>query len=180
MRDMAGTRDRDLHLAPVMAFRITSPAFSEGGTIPTRHSCDGENRSPRLTWSDAPDGTESFALIVDDPDAPGGTFTHWVLYNVPGDAGELAEAAAQSSVGMSGRNSFGKIGYGGPCPPPGDPPHRYRFTLHALDIPSIELSRDAEREQVEAEIEGHILGSAQLVGRYQRQAGARRGAGTGA
>jgi Raf kinase inhibitor-like YbhB/YbcL family protein len=162
-----------------MAFRITSPAFSDGGTIPARYSCDGENRSPRLTWSDAPEGTQSFALIVDDPDAPSGTFTHWVLFNVPGDAAELAEALPESTVGVSGQNSFGNAGYGGPCPPPGDPPHRYRFTLHALDVPSLELSRQAERQEVEAEIAGHILGTAQLVGRYQRQSGARRGA-TGA
>jgi Raf kinase inhibitor-like YbhB/YbcL family protein len=161
-----------------MAFRITSPAFSDGGTIPARYSCDGENRSPRLTWSEAPDGTQSFALIVDDPDAPGGTYTHWVLFDVPGDVSELAEAKAQGTIGVSGRNSFGDSGYGGPCPPPGGPPHRYRFTLHALDIPTLALEPEAERQEVEAEIEGHILDTAQLVGRYQRQTGARRGAGS--
>jgi Raf kinase inhibitor-like YbhB/YbcL family protein len=159
-----------------MALRITSPALSDGGTIPTRYSCDGENRSPPLTWSDAPDRTASFVLIVDDPDAPGGTFTHWVLYDVPGHTTELSEALSEGRIGLAGRNSFGRTGYGGPCPPPGDPPHRYRFTLHALDLPTLGLSKHAERAQVEAAMSGHTRAVAQLVARYQRQSGARRSA----
>jgi Raf kinase inhibitor-like YbhB/YbcL family protein len=103
-----------------------------------------------------------------------------VLYNLPAATTELPEAEPERTIGTSGRNSFGKTGYGGPCPPPGDPAHRYRFTLHALDIPSIDLARHPERQEVEAAIAGHILGTAQLVGRYQRQAGGRRGAGAGA
>ncbi len=148
-----------------MAFRITSPAFAEGADIPLRHTCDGDNLSPRLTWTDVPEGTRSFALIVDDPDAPGGTFTHWVLYDIPGEARELGQGGA---IGKSGRNSFGRSGYGGPCPPHGDPPHRYRFTLHALDVPSVAV-RTGTREEVGAAMERHVLGTAQLVGRYRRQ-----------
>lgn len=148
-----------------MAFRISSPAFADGADIPLRHTCDGDNRSPRLTWTDVPDGTRSFALIVDDPDAPGGTFTHWVLYDIRPDVRELGQGGA---IGTSGRNGFGKTGYGGPCPPHGDPPHRYRFTLHALDVPSLAV-RARTREDVAAAMHGHVLGTAELVGRYHRQ-----------
>lgn len=148
-----------------MPFRIASPAFADGASIPLRHTCDGDNLSPRLTWTDVPDGTRSFALVVDDPDAPGGTFTHWVLYDIPAEVRELGQGGA---VGASGRNSFGRSGYGGPCPPHGDPPHRYRFTLHALDVPALPV-RNGTREEVSAKIEGHVVGTAELVGRYQRQ-----------
>jgi Raf kinase inhibitor-like YbhB/YbcL family protein len=148
-----------------MAFRITSPAFADGADIPLRHTCDGDNLSPRLTWTDVPEGTRSFALVVDDPDAPGGTFTHWLLYDMPADGRELGQGGA---TGTSGRNSFGRNGYGGPCPPHGDPPHRYRFTLHALDVPSLG-ARNGTREEVNAKIQGHVIGTAQLVGLYQRQ-----------
>ena len=147
-----------------MAFRIASPAFADGADIPLRHTCDGDNLSPRLTWTDVPEGTRSFALVVDDPDAPGGTFTHWLLYDMPADGRELGQGGA---VGTSGRNSFGRNGYGGPCPPHGDPPHRYRFTLHALDA-SLGV-RNGTREEVNAKLQGHVIGTAQLVGRYQRQ-----------
>jgi Raf kinase inhibitor-like YbhB/YbcL family protein len=159
-----------------MAFRITSPAFADGSAVPTRHTCDGENRSPLLTWSGAPEAARSFVLLMDDPDAPNGTFTHWVLYDIASETTELGENVPEGTLGIAGRNSFGRAGYGGPCPPASDPPHRYRFTLHALDIPSLALSRDAEREQVEAQMNGHVLSTAQLVGTYQRGAGA-RGAG---
>lgn len=148
-----------------MAFRISSPAFADGADIPLRHTCDGDNISPRLTWTDVPGGTRSLALVVDDPDAPGGTFTHWVLYDIPAVTRELGQGGA---TGTSGRNGFGRSGYGGPCPPHGDPPHRYRFTLHALDVPSLAV-RNGTREEVLAKMEGHVLGTAQLVGRYKRQ-----------
>jgi Raf kinase inhibitor-like YbhB/YbcL family protein len=152
-----------------MAFRITSPAFADGGGIPARHTCDGENRSPLLTWSDAPEAARSFVLVMDDPDAPNGTFTHWVLYDIPGETTELGENVPEGTVGVSGGNSFGKTGYGGPCPPAGDGPHRYRFTLHALDIPSLGLPRNAPRDEVEARIDAHVFGTAQLVGTYERR-----------
>ncbi|HEY8550809.1 MAG TPA: YbhB/YbcL family Raf kinase inhibitor-like protein [Vicinamibacterales bacterium] len=151
-----------------MPFRLTSPAFADGAGIPARHTCDGENRSPLLTWSDVPEGTASFALIMDDPDAPGGVFTHWVLYDIPADGTELGESLGESSPGVAGMNSFRQAGYGGPCPPKHDPPHRYRFALHALDVPSLGLPRHASRRDVEAAMAGHVLGVARLTGTYQR------------
>jgi Raf kinase inhibitor-like YbhB/YbcL family protein len=151
-----------------MAFSISSPAFTDGADIPVRHTCDGENLSPQLSWLDVPDGTRSLALIVDDPDAPRGTFTHWVLFDVPPDASGLGENVALGTIGIAGRNSFGRSGYGGPCPPPGDNAHRYRFTLHALDMPSLALSANATREDVEAKMRGHVFGTARLVGKYKR------------
>jgi Raf kinase inhibitor-like YbhB/YbcL family protein len=149
-----------------MEFRLTSPAFADGADVPVRHTCDGTDLSPRLTWTGAPTGTRSFALIVDDPDAPRGTFTHWVVYDIPSDVTEFGEGA---TLAKQGRNSFGGMGYGGPCPPPGDNPHRYRFTLYALDIPSIAV-QNPTREELAAKMDAHVLGTAQLVGRYKRQA----------
>jgi len=148
-----------------MEFKISSPAFADGADIPVRHTCDGEDISPRLTWRGAPRGTRSFALIMDDPDAPRGTFTHWVVWDLPGDLNELGEG---STAGAQGRNSFGRQGYGGPCPPRGDDPHRYRFTLHALNVPKVGLSKST-RDELAAAIDTHVLGTALLVGRYQRQ-----------
>ena len=147
-----------------MDFKLSSPAFTDGADIPVRHTCDGEDISPRLTWIGTPKGTRSLALVVDDPDAPRGTFTHWVVYNLPPDLTELGEGTTPAA---QGRNSFGRTGYGGPCPPPGGP-HRYRFTLYALDVPAINL-KEGTREQLEQKTETHVLGKAQLVGRYQRQ-----------
>jgi Raf kinase inhibitor-like YbhB/YbcL family protein len=148
-----------------MEFSLTSVAFADGADIPARHTCDGDDRSPRLTWSGTPRGTRSLALVVDDPDAPRGIFTHWVVYDLPPELTELGEG---STEGVQGRNGFGRTGYGGPCPPSGDQPHRYRFTLYALDIPSVALA-NATREQLEEKMETHVLGTARLVGRYQRQ-----------
>jgi len=156
-----------------MAFTLTSRAFAEGADIPIRYTCDGENRAPHLTWSGTPDGTRSLTLIVDDPDAPGGIFTHWVLYDIPPEIRELNENEAGATVGIHGRNSFGKAGFGGPCPPHGDPPHRYMFTLAAVDVPSLGLSGARSREDVDAAMETHVIGIARLTGRYQRQRAAR-------
>lgn len=148
-----------------MDFTLSSPAFADGAAIPARHTCDGDDVSPRLIWSGAPDGTRSLALVMDDPDAPRSTFTHWVVYDLPSDLAELAEGSTQ---GTQGRNSFGRTGYGGPCPPPGDDPHRYRFSLYALDVPTLGLA-NGTREELERKIETHVLGTAPLMGRYQRQ-----------
>ena len=148
-----------------MDFTLSSPAFADGAGIPVRHTCDGQDLSPRLTWSGTPRGTRSLALVMDDPDAPRGTFTHWVVHDLPADLTELGEDA---TLGTQGRNSFGRRGYGGPCPPPGDEPHRYRFTLYALDVPTIALA-NGTREELEAKMDTHVLGTALLVGRYQRQ-----------
>jgi Raf kinase inhibitor-like YbhB/YbcL family protein len=148
-----------------MDFTLSSPEFADGAVIPARHTCDGEDISPRLTWSGAPEGTRSLALVMDDPDAPRGSFTHWVVYDLPTDLKELGEGSTQ---GTRGRNSFGKTGYGGPCPPPGDAPHRYRFTLYALDVPTLALA-NGTREELDRKIDTHVLRTARLMARYQRQ-----------
>jgi Raf kinase inhibitor-like YbhB/YbcL family protein len=153
-----------------MAFSLSSEAFSAGETIPSRYTCDGEDTSPVLSWGDVPSNTEAFALIVDDPDAPGGVFTHWVLFNLPASAqglpGGVPKTERLESGALQGRNGFGRIGYGGPCPPPGKP-HRYRFSLYALDAP-LDLEPGVTKQQVLNRMQGHILGETQLVGTYQR------------
>lgn len=143
---------------------LVSGAFAEGETIPQKFTCDGSDLSPALKWNGAPPATRSFALIMDDPDAPLGTFTHWVAFDIPATQTEIAEGAL--SAGTSGRNSGGKTGYMGPCPPSGV--HRYIFTLYALDVGSLKLSAGATKEQVLAAMEGHILAQGSLMGRYGR------------
>jgi Raf kinase inhibitor-like YbhB/YbcL family protein len=147
-----------------VTFALTSSAFKHGGPIPVEHTCDGEDIAPPLAWSGAPAGVRAFALIADDPDAPAGTWVHWVLINLPGTATALPEAAAQAAPGS---NDFRKTGYGGPCPPPGNP-HRYVFTLYALDG-ALALKAGPTKADVERAMLGHILGTAQLVGTYARQ-----------
>ncbi|HEX5036161.1 MAG TPA: YbhB/YbcL family Raf kinase inhibitor-like protein [bacterium] len=141
--------------------------------IPKKHTCDGEDLSPPLDWEGAPAGTKAFALIVDDPDAPAGTWVHWVIYDIPGDAKGLDEGLAKTETtagakqGMSwGVDRFSKLGYSGPCPPPGTP-HRYRFKLAALDAP-LGLPHKATKFDVEKAMKGHVLGQAQLTGKYGR------------
>jgi len=153
-----------------MALTLSSSAFSEGGTIPEEYTCDGNDISPDLTWSGAPDETHSFALIMHDPDAPKGDFTHWLLWDIPGSTTALAKGAGGASAGTDGKNSFGNLGYGGPYPPPGDEPHHYFFDLYALDIESLGLFHNARRADVEAAMQGHIVAQAQLMGRYGRKA----------
>jgi Raf kinase inhibitor-like YbhB/YbcL family protein len=147
-----------------MKLDVSSSAFSEGQSIPEKYTCDGQNVSPPIKWSGAPANTKSIAIICEDPDAPSGTFTHWVLYNLPGTTKELAEGS--SGGGKEGMNDFGKKGYGGPCPPPGRP-HRYYFRVYALDTASL---GDAGRskEEVTAVMQGHILAQGQLMARYKR------------
>jgi Raf kinase inhibitor-like YbhB/YbcL family protein len=152
-----------------MAFQLTSTAFSSGESIPIRHTCDGEDVSPPLQWGTPPEGTRSLALIADDPDAPTGTFVHWLIYDIPPDARGLPEGVAtrdRVSEGLQGLNDFERPGYGGPCPPPGTP-HRYYFTLRALDAP-LDLEPGASRAQVDAACRGHVLAEAQLMGRFGR------------
>lgn len=148
---------------------ITSGAFEHEGTIPDAYSCDGADISPELNWTGVPEGTQSLVLILDDPDAPGGTFTHWVIYNIPADATGLEEnipkIATLASGALQGRNSFGSIGYGGPCPPLGQS-HRYFFKLYALDI-TLDLGSGASKAQVLAAMEGHILAEAEIMGNFQ-------------
>jgi len=155
-----------------MAFTLTSTAFRDGAAIPVKHTCDGLDVSPPLAWSGAPAGTRSFALIADDPDAPAGSWVHWVVYNLPAAVAELPENVAKVEAldlggARQGRNDFRRPGYGGPCPPPG-PAHRYFFTLYALDTP-LTLKAGAQRKDVETAMEGHVLGSAQLMATYARQ-----------
>jgi len=152
-----------------MSFSLKSAAFTEGAPIPQRNTCDGANASPPLTWSGQPEAAKSFALITDDPDAPSGTFTHWVVFDIPAAQKELPEGQHPGGIGVSGRNDFGKIGYAGPCPPKGHGPHRYYFTLWALDVPSLGLKEGASRETVEGKMKGHVLATARLMGKYERR-----------
>ncbi len=133
---LAGCESREQPLKEgEMVLAVSSPAFQEGDKIPTKYTCERQDVSPALTWGEPPEGTQSFTLIVDDPDAPGGVFTHWVIFNIPSDSRGLPEAVPTttelSDGSLQGKNGFGRIGYGGPCPPPGSP-HRYQFTLYAL------------------------------------------------
>lgn len=148
-----------------MKLDVSSGAFSEGQSIPEKHTCDGQNVSPPIKWSAAPANTKSVAIICEDPDAPSGTFTHWVLHDVPGTTKELAEGS--SGVGKEGMNGFGKKGYGGPCPPPGGA-HRYFFRVYALDTESLG-NAGASKEDVTAAMQGHILAQGQVMGRYKRK-----------
>ncbi len=150
-------------------FTLTSPAFIPDGIMPTAFTCDGENTSPALQWIHAPQNTRSYVLIADDPDAPGGTFTHWALFDIPGDAKDLPGEV--NGVGVKGRNDFQQVGYGGPCPPPNHGQHRYYFRLYALDVESLQLPAGASRDQVEKKIKGHILDQTELMGRYERTTG---------
>lgn len=150
-----------------MALTLQTNAFAEGGAIPSKHTCDGQDASPRLTWTDAPQGTNSFALIMDDPDAPVGTFTHWLLYDIPATVSELAEGQRPGQVGATLKNDFGRPGYGGPCPPRGHGTHRYVFTLFALDVAT--LGNPATRGALERAMRGHIVATARLMGTYERR-----------
>jgi Raf kinase inhibitor-like YbhB/YbcL family protein len=154
-----------------MAFKLESAGFKPGDSIPKKHTCDGDDVSPPLAWSDAPAGTKSFALVCDDPDAPAGTWVHWVLYDVPAGTQRLAEgirpAPSLDDGSRQGTNDFRKIGYGGPCPPRGGP-HRYFFRLYALDT-VLGLAPGATKAAVLKASEGHTLGQAELMGRYARQ-----------
>ncbi|MBC7235631.1 MAG: YbhB/YbcL family Raf kinase inhibitor-like protein [Chloroflexi bacterium] len=149
---------------------VESPAYGDGGNIPVKYSCDGQNISPPLTWSGVPEGTQSLVLIMDDPDAPVGTFTHWLLYDLPADIRELPEGAGNRTtggIGTAGQNSRRQQGYTGPCPPSGSN-HRYIVTLYALDK-QLGLGPGANKRQVLEAIEGHILAEGQLMGRYARR-----------
>jgi len=151
-----------------MSLKLTSGAFNQGGSIPDQFSKKDGNASPPLEWHGLPPGTKSLALIVDDPDAPSGTFVHWLLYDIPISLSELKEGVlAQSHLpgGLrQGRNGFGEIGYGGPQPPSGT--HRYFFRLYALDT-ELDLAPGATREQLEQSMRGHILEQTELMGRFE-------------
>ena len=147
-----------------MAIQISSTAFEEGKTIPRKYTCDAEDVSPPLNWSGITEGVKSLVLIVDDPDAPRGTWVHWVLYDLPPDLSGLPEGV--SGVGVEGKNDFRALGYGGPCPPKG-PAHRYYFKLYALDT-MLYVSPGATKAEVEKAMGGHILSQGQLMGKFGR------------
>ncbi len=153
-----------------MGFELVSTAFTEGQPIPPRHTGDGADVSPPLSWGDPPDGTAAFVMISDDPDAPVGTWVHWVLYDISPDVRQLPEGVPMDDTVLGsarqGRTDFGTVGYGGPAPPPGRP-HRYFFKLYAVDAETA-LSPGATKQQVLQAIEGHVLAQAQLMGTYQR------------
>ena len=148
---------------------LTSSAFSDGAMIPVKYTCDGVDVSPPLNWGALPAGTKSLALICDDPDAPVGTWVHWVYYDIPADTEGLPEKVAPheqpAEGGTQGINDFRKIGYGGPCPPMGR--HRYFFRLYALDIMLDDL-HNPTKDQLEKAMQGHILAEAELIGTYQK------------
>jgi len=153
-----------------MPLELTSTAFREAERIPKDYTADGRNASPPLKWGDPPAGTKSFALVCEDPDAPRGTFTHWVLFNLPAEARELPEGVAANATrpdgSLQGTNDFGKSGYGGPSPPPGKP-HRYVFKLFALDQ-SLNARPGAKRDQLLTAANAHKLAETQLTGTYGR------------
>jgi hypothetical protein len=154
---------------PEVEFELESPAFQAGGTIPVKYSCEGVDLSPPLEWRGVPAGTAVLVLIMDDPDAPGGTFTHWLLYNIPATLRVLPEgvpAEAETPYGFQGVNDFGRVGYGGPCPPQGET-HTYRFILYALDV-SLDLPGGATLQELNAVMEGHIIATTRLEARFGR------------
>jgi len=145
--------------------KITSPAFENNGDIPPKYTCDGDNVNPELIFEGVPSGAESLVLIVDDPDAPGGTWVHWTVWNIDPSVDSIGEDSVPEGA-VEGNTDFGKPGYGGPCPPSGK--HRYFFKLYALDT-DLDLDIASEASDIEAAMEGHILASAELIGLYSRQ-----------
>ncbi len=152
-----------------MAITITSSGFTEGGMIPKKYTCDADDISPDLKWSGVPKEAKSLALICDDPDAPVGTWVHWVLFNLPADVSTLSAGVAPDAVlkngALHGKNDFRKLGYGGPCPPGGT--HRYFFKIYALDT-LLSLESGSTKAQLLAAMKSHILAEGQLMGKYKR------------
>jgi Raf kinase inhibitor-like YbhB/YbcL family protein len=153
-----------------MTFHLTTSAFQNEGVIPAKYTADGQDVSPALKWSDAPLGTKSFVLIMDDPDAPAGTWVHWVVYDIPESVKELPEAVPATEIlsngAKQGLSSFRAIGFGGPSPPPGKP-HRYFFKLYALDT-MLKLQPGKTKQEVEKAMQGHVLAEAIFMGKYGR------------
>ena len=144
--------------------KITSSAFQQGGNIPSKFTCDESDTSPPLQITGIPSNAKTLVLIADDPDAPGGLFTHWLVWNIPAQTNSIAEGSAPK--GVHGTNDFGKSGYKGPCPPPGT--HRYSFKIFALDR-ELDLHTGAKRSQLDAAMKGHVIAQGELVGRYARK-----------
>ena len=152
-----------------MALKLTITGFAPGGTIPKLQSCEGADLSPSVEWSGEPPETKSFALVLDDPDAPSGTWNHWLLWDIPANVHALAQGYKPGQLGESGTNDFGKPGYGGPCPPKGHGPHRYFFRLYALNVPSLGLRGGAKRADLDRALKGKATATAEYMGRYERR-----------
>ncbi len=152
-----------------MPFKLAVSAFEEAGKIPQLHTCEGADVSPSLEWSDAPRETKSFALIVDDPDAPAGTWNHWLLWDIPDSVHALPQGVKPGQLGVSGTNDFGKPGYGGPCPPRGHGAHRYFFKLFALNVETLGLKAGARRAELDRALRNHVLAKSEYMGRYERK-----------
>ena len=165
-----GDRSPFAQLQAPITLKLESSAFSSNGMIPAQYTCDGADISPALHWDNPPAGTRSLALVVDDPDAPLRTFTHWLLYDLPAETRQLPEGLPQQPLlpdgGTQGKSDFGRHGYGGPCPPGGT--HRYFFRLFALDT-RLDLPSEATKQELITAMEDHILATGELVGRYSRQ-----------
>jgi Raf kinase inhibitor-like YbhB/YbcL family protein len=157
---------RPVENTAITKLSLTSTAFQDGQPIPVQFTCDGADQSPLLAWDEPPTGTKGFALIVDDPDAPGGLFRHWGAYDIPPATRALA---AGQSIGKQAINDFGKPGYGGPCPPKGHGSHHYHFKLYALDVDVPGVPANSKIEDVEREAQRHAIGRGELIGTYERK-----------
>ncbi len=155
----------------VAQFTVSSPDIRDGQPIDTVYTCDGADQSPQIEWPEAPPGTKSFALVMDDPDAPNGTFRHWAAYDIPDTQTSIERGAGNSAAAQfkQATNDFGKTGYGGPCPPKGHGPHHYHFKLYALDVDGLTVPADASVKQVEDAARQHIVAKAQITGTYERE-----------
>jgi len=166
---MRGQEGKEKSAGPVL--KLSSSSFEADGDIPAKYSCDGANSSPALAWTDAPAATQSFAVIVDDPDVPAKTVVHWVIYDIPGGTRSLPEGVPTKKKladgSSQGQNTRKKVGYTGPCPEKGGPAHHYFFKLYALDAKT-GLKPNAKKEELEAAMKGHILAEAELIGRFKR------------
>ena len=151
-----------------MSLTLQVQGFPPGGAIPEKFTCEGANLSPALAWSGAPAGAKSFALIMDDPDAPGGVWNHWLLWDIPAAMSGLEENERSEPPVRSGTNDFGKLGYGGPCPPKGHGPHRYFFRLMAVDVETLDLPAGARRAELDRALAAHVLATAEHMGRFER------------
>jgi Raf kinase inhibitor-like YbhB/YbcL family protein len=152
--------------ATLTQLQLTSDAFREGQPIPAQFTCDGADQTPVLHWTDPPSATRSFALVIDDPDAPSGTFRHWGVFDIPAAARSIGGG---QRIGTEVSNDFGKPGYGGPCPPKGHGPHHYHFKLFALDVDRLQLGADAKVADVESEAGKHAIAQGELIGTYERR-----------
>jgi Raf kinase inhibitor-like YbhB/YbcL family protein len=152
--------------ATLTQLSLTSDAFRSGQPIPTQFTCDGANQSPALSWGDPPAGTKSFALVIDDPDAPSGTFRHWGVFDIPATARTIGRG---QHIGTEVTNDFGKLGYGGPCPPKGHGPHHYHFKLFALDVDKLDVGAGAKVVDVENAARKHAIAQGELIGTYERR-----------